>query len=279
MASVLDEIVAYKRTTIERLKSAEDFDIADDYKARLDALIETAGLMTPPKSLFDALKGDKAETRIIAEVKKASPSKGVIREDFNPYDIAVEYERCGAAALSVLTEEKYFQGSIKNLVLATSNVDIPVLRKDFIVDEYQVYESRAVNADSLLLIAGVLDDEKLSELLELSRSLGMEPLVEVHSEEEMERTLKVGARIIGINNRNLNTFKTDMKTTVRLAKMVPDDLVVVSESGINTAEDIIGLKEAGASAFLIGESLMREADYGAKLRELITGSRLEREAD
>ncbi|MEK7851320.1 MAG: indole-3-glycerol phosphate synthase TrpC, partial [Deltaproteobacteria bacterium] len=204
-------------------------------------------------------------------VKKASPSKGVIREDFDHLEIARTYERNGASALSVLTDRHFFQGSIDYLSEIRQMVSLPLLRKDFIFDEYQIFEARGYGADAVLLIAAVLDDKELCDFVKLSLDLGMAPLVEVHDETELERTLKTNAELIGINNRNLQTFKTDINTTVRLMNSIPEDKIVVSESGINTKEDMKLLKDAGVDAFLIGEALMRESDIGKKLREFVYG--------
>lgn len=221
------------------------------------------------RGFAQALQEKAPRARVIAEVKKASPSKGVIRQDFDPVAIAREYEQHGAAALSVLTETHFFQGSPQYLSAIKKQVQLPVLRKDFLFNLYQIYESRAMGADALLLIAAILENQQLSEFLLLTRELGMDALVEVHTREELERVLDAGARIIGINNRNLNTFHTDIETTTELMHYIPADKIVVSESGISTADDIKRLKKAGVHAFLIGESLMRHDSPGAKLAELI----------
>jgi indole-3-glycerol phosphate synthase len=217
------------------------------------------------------LPAQDGRTRVIAEIKKASPSKGVIRKDFNHLEIAEIYEKNGASALSVLTDRNFFQGSIDYLSEIRHHVSIPLLRKDFVFDEYQIFEARGYGADAVLLIAAVLDDKELHDFVELAFNLGMAPLVEVHDEAELERTLKTKAELIGINNRNLQTFKTDLNTTIRLIDRIPDDKIVISESGINTKDDVNFLKNAGVDAFLIGEALMREADIGKKLREFVYG--------
>lgn len=259
--TILDEIIASKFEGLKAIKSR------DDYAAILDDLKEKAAVVTLRRDFKGALI--LPGINIIAEVKKASPSKGVIRHDFDPLKIARDYEKHGASAISVLTDEKYFQGRLEYVPLVRNAVDLPVLRKDFIVDEYQIYESAAIGADALLLIVAALKDDKLKELLELTNSLGMSALVEVHTEDEANRALNVGAEIIGINNRDLKTFKTDLETTRAIARILPDDVVVVSESGIKSNADILSLKECGVSAFLVGEALTREANIGAKLKDLL----------
>jgi indole-3-glycerol phosphate synthase len=219
--------------------------------------------------LASALRGDGIQ--LIAEVKKASPSRGVIRPDFDPVKIAKIYAGNGAAAVSVLTEARYFQGSLdhlKNIRKALPD-EIPLLRKDFIVDPYQIYESRAYGADSLLLIVAILEPERLHELLEISHELNMSCLVEVHNEAEVEIALKSRAKIIGINNRDLNTFKVNLATTERLRPLIPPDRMVVSESGIKERTDIEKLRQFGIDAVLIGESLMSASDIAARMRELL----------
>jgi indole-3-glycerol phosphate synthase len=257
----LDEIVKFKIDELVRIKASPDF------SKGLDGLkkdIEEAGV---PRDFIGAIKGEGV--RIIAELKKASPSKGVLREDFNPVEIAGTYEKNGAVAISVLTEQHYFLGTLEHLKEVRRNVSLPVLRKDFILDPYQVYESRAAGADCILLIVGVLTGQILKEMIGLSRELGMAALVEVHTDEELSKALESGASLIGINNRDLKTFTTDINRTVELAGKVPPGLVKVSESGINTADDIALLKAAGVDAFLIGEALLRESDIAGKLKELL----------
>jgi indole-3-glycerol phosphate synthase len=229
-----------------------------------------------PRDFVAALRGGAADSgpipRVIAEVKKASPSKGLIRPDFDPVAIAQTYAANGAVALSVLTDEKYFQGQLRFLQAIGQAVALPLLRKDFIIDAYQVYESRVAHADALLLIAAALDVAHLGDLLALAHELAMVALLEVHTVEELERVLPLRPRLIGINNRDLRTFHTDIATTLRLLPLMPADVVVVSESGINTPADIARLQEKGVHAFLIGESLMRAPDPGIKLRELLHGT-------
>jgi indole-3-glycerol phosphate synthase len=256
---ILDDILADKIPEIENRK-------------RKTPLEEIKKLVKEQPAALDfavALKGDRI--KIIAEVKKASPSKGIIRADFNPVDIALTYARNGAASISVLTDEKYFMGSLDYLKDIRNALDrpIPLLRKDFILDEYQVYEARAAGADAVLLITAILEWEKLSRLLNLSRSLGMHCLVEVHDESELEIALNTGAGIIGINNRDLRTFETDLKVTERLSRLVPGDKITVSESGIKDRHDMEKLKNWNIDAVLIGESLMKSADIASAMKEFL----------
>ncbi len=262
---MLDAIIAHKRQEIEKLRADPYFDAFER------GLKQRAASGRPARDFAAAISLPGPDIRIIAEVKKASPSKGVIKEAFDPLAIAREYEAGGAAAVSVLTDEKYFQGSLEHLELIKKDLILPILRKDFIIDPYQVYESRDAGADAVLLIAAALPAlgaNGLQGLLNLTASLGMSALVEVHDEEELEMALGSGARIIGINNRDLKTLHVDISTTIRLAPLVPDDRIVVSESGIKSHAEIVRLQEAGVAAFLIGEALMREDDVGKKLKEL-----------
>jgi len=224
----------------------------------------------PPHDFASALHGQHIQ--LIAEVKKASPSRGVICSDFNPAEIAQTYASSGASAISVLTEARYFQGSLNHLrdiKEALGNGRLPLLRKDFIHDPYQVYESRAYGADSLLLIVAILSLEKLEELLSLSHQLNMNCLVEIHSENELEIALSSRARIIGINNRNLNTFSVDLTATQRLRPLIPSNKIVVSESGIKNRSDMEKMEEWGVDAVLIGDALMSAPDIAAKMKELL----------
>jgi indole-3-glycerol phosphate synthase len=205
---------------------------------------------------------------VIAEVKKASPSKGVIRADFDPATIARSYQSGGAACLSVLTDAGFFQGSEEDLQRARAACDLPVLRKDFIVDPWQLYEARVLGADCILLIVAALDDVRLSEFAFLAAELGMDVLVEVHDLDELERALPVPARLLGVNNRNLKTFDVSLQTTLSLREAVPADRVLVTESGILTREDVAVMRNAGVHAFLVGEACMRQPDPGAALQEL-----------
>ena len=206
---------------------------------------------------------------VIAELKKSSPSRGVIREQFEPAKLAAELAEAGAAALSVLTEEDFFDGSLTNLKEARAAVEIPVLRKDFIFDPWQIWEARAAGADSFLLITAVLEQDLLQELLELGRQLGMEPLVEIHTREELARALGAGARIVGVNARDLTTFNVNHDLALELADEIPDSCVAVAESGIHSHEDVERLSGAGFDAFLIGEQLMKHAQPGEELRRLL----------
>ena len=257
---ILDEILDAKRVEVERRKAAVPI---RELKSRVwDA-------PAPLDFAKRLVRNESGLPAVIAEVKKASPSKGVIREDFDPVSIATAYEDAGAAAISVLTDEKFFQGSLSYLRQIKQAVSLPVLRKDFIIDEYQVYESRAAGADALLLIVAALEQGTLVDLMNRATEIGMQYLVEVHDEAEMEVAIDVCAPIIGINNRNLKTFEVSLDVTARLLPMVPR-AKKVSESGIFTREDMMGLGKLGVDAVLIGEALMREPDVGAKLRELIS---------
>jgi len=243
----------------------------------LSELQRQARDLPPPRDFIGALRGGppmpSTLPRVIAEVKKASPSKGVIRPDFEPVAVARTYARNGAVALSVLTDEKYFQGQLADLESIAQAVSLPLLRKDFTIGRYQVYEARVARADAILLIVAALHDAQLGELLQLAQEQGMAALLEVHTGEELEHVLPLRPRLIGINNRDLRTFRTDIETTLRLLPLIPPDVVVVSESGINGATDVARLREKGVHAFLIGESLMRAPDPGLKLRELLYGKR------
>lgn len=232
----------------------------------------------PPRDFAAALRkrpdADAARRpctpRVIAEVKRASPSAGPIRPHADAPAIAAEYEAAGAAAISVLTDEKFFHGSLDDLSAVRARVGLPVLRKEFVVDPYQVLEARAAGADAVLLIVAALDDARLSELVETTRSLDMTPLVEVHDEREAERALAAGADVIGVNHRDLATFEIDMGLSARLRGRVPADCLLVGESGIRTAADVRALAEAGVDAILVGETLMRQPSPGAALRALLS---------
>lgn len=256
--TILDEIAAKTRERVAALKEKTPL---SEVKARAEALDANTGF--PFKK---ALNG--AEIAFICEVKKASPSKGVIAEDFPYLQIAREYERAGAAAISCLTEPHWFLGRDEYLREIAENVNIPVLRKDFTVDEYMIYEAKTLGASAVLLICSILSESQLSEYLELSRSLGLSALVEAHNEAEIELAVRLGAEIIGVNNRDLKTFSVDTANSARLRELVPRDRIFVSESGVKTASDIAGLRAIGADAVLIGETLMRAPDKKAKLDEL-----------
>jgi len=254
----LDKIVDYKRQELEAAR--RQVSLKD-----VRAMAEDA---EPARGFLDSLK--RPGIRVIAEVKKASPSAGLIRPDFDPIRIAASYEEGGAACLSVLTDEHFFQGRLQYLEEIKARVKIPLLRKDFTLDAYHIYEARAHQADAILLIVRILEDAQIKDYAALANDLGMTALVEVHDEREMERAKASGAKLIGVNNRNLDTFKVDIETTVRLAKQAPGDCILVGESGISTGDQIRKLKEAGVTRFLIGESLMRTGDPGAKLKELLS---------
>jgi len=225
------------------------------------------------RGFADALTGRVAagEAAVIAEVKKASPSKGLLREGFRPADIARSYERGGATCLSVLTDVDFFQGADAHLSEARNACALPVIRKDFIIDPYQVYEARAIGADCVLLVAACLSDTQLSELSGLARHLGLDVLTEVHDAAELERALAVPGRLIGINNRNLRTFEVSLETTLGLHDQIPSERLVITESGIHSRDDVALMRSNGVNAFLVGESLMRAQDPGEKLAELFAG--------
>ncbi|HWP59766.1 MAG TPA: indole-3-glycerol phosphate synthase TrpC [Candidatus Acidoferrales bacterium] len=255
---ILDEIVRYARAELENRRA----------HAPVAALRERPAFGAPRRNFAESLKG--SGRRIIAEVKRASPSQGLIRADFDPVSIARAYARNGASALSVLTEERYFQGSLRYLEEIRNAVALPLLRKDFVFDPYQVVESRSYGADAVLLIAAILSLADLRALREQAESLDMHALVEVHTEDELERAVRSGARVIGINNRDLRSFKVDLTTTERLAPKAPPGTLLVCESGLETEAQLRRIERAGVSAFLIGETLMRAADPGARLKELLT---------
>ncbi len=244
----LDEIIAHKRTEVEKLLP------------RADKLRAAAALRDDVRSFADALRADPTRLAMIAEVKRASPSAGTIAADFDPLTIARGYEKAGANALSILTDETYFQGRLEYLSLIRSQVDIPCLRKDFIIHEAQIFEAVVAGADAILLIVAALDQPTLEHLLEVAHTYQLDALVEVHDLPELERALATDARIIGVNNRNLKTFTVDLATTEALAEEVPDDILLVAESGIKTPADAERLAEAGADALLVGETLMRSTN-------------------
>ena len=213
-------------------------------------------------------KINSKQSAVIAEIKKASPSKGVLRENFEPAEIAKSYASHGAACLSILTDKDYFQGHEDYLKQARAACELPVIRKDFIIDPYQVYEARVINADCILLIVAALDDENLVLLFNLAHELGMDVLMEVHDEQEMQRALKTGARLIGVNNRNLRTFDTSLDTTLSMLDMVTENHILVTESGIHNIDDVKLMRDNGVNCFLVGEAFMRAQNPGEKLAEL-----------
>jgi indole-3-glycerol phosphate synthase len=254
---ILDKIISVKKDEVAHLKQTRPL---QELKAVLQDL-------PPVRDFRKAISGN--ECTIIAEVKRRSPSRGILREDFDPIKIASIYERNGAAALSVLTDKQFFGGDKKYLEDIKKNVHIPLLRKDFIIDPYQVYETRSLHGDALLLIACLLKEEQLREYIHLAESLGLSALVEIHSRSELDKALAVEANIIGINNRDLKTFSTDLKTSLDIAPHIPTDKIIISESGIDGRQDIEMLVKVGIHAFLIGETLMLSDDIGKKLRELL----------
>lgn len=236
----------------------------------LSALQEIASGVQGPRGFYQALrsKADSQKPAIIAEIKKASPSQGVIREDFRPVDIALDYAMNGASCLSILTDKTFFQGSEANLQMARERCPLPVIRKDFMIDNYQIHESRALGADCVLLIVAALDDTTLKDLADTATGLGMDVLVEVHDAEELERALKLDCRMIGINNRNLRTFEVSLQTTLDLKNNIPADRLIVTESGIHTPDDVQLMKDNGIYTFLVGEAFMRAEFPGQKMRQL-----------
>jgi indole-3-glycerol phosphate synthase len=260
MSDILEQIVAVKREEIAAARK----------KKSLEAMREDALSRVLTRDFEGALRRRIAQGQaaVIAEIKKASPSKGVLREDFIPADIAQGYAEHGAACLSVLTDRQFFQGQPDYLKQARASCDLPVLRKDFMVDPYQVYESRAMGADCILLIAACLPDDRMAELEALARSLDMAVLVEVHDAQELQRALKLKTPLVGVNNRDLRTFEVSLETTLGMLQDVPADKLLVTESGIRTREDVQKMRAAGVHAFLVGEAFMRAEDPGAALAAL-----------
>jgi len=255
----LGDIVAARRRRIDEARSRRPLEtLKQAAQARLERRDFGAALLSGP-------------LQVIAELKRASPSRGILREQYLPREIAPRYEAAGASALSVLTEESYFLGALDDLQTARAAVRLPVLRKDFILEDYQIFESVAAGADALLLIVAALSDEGLRNLLELCQALRIAPLVEVHDESELERALEAGASIIGVNNRDLKSLEVDLEISFRLRSGIPPDRIAVSESGIKTREDLRRLAEAGYHAALIGERFMMAPDPGAALREMLEG--------
>jgi indole-3-glycerol phosphate synthase len=258
---MLEEILAHKRSEVREAKE----------RRPVKALREQARHVDPPRSLIGRITDAHGPPhRILAEIKRASPSKGVLREELDPVDWAGRYVRAGAIGLSVLTDEKFFKGSLDDLARIREHVDLPVLRKDFLMDPYQVYEARASGADAVLLIMRILKDGQFAGLLNLAREAGMEALVEVHDEQDLDRALAQGTRLLGINNRDLSRFEVDLSVTRRLMPRIPPEVVVLSASGIQTKEQIRSLEAEGVKAFLVGEALMTAPDPEERLKELVT---------
>jgi indole-3-glycerol phosphate synthase len=256
--SILDDIVRDKRDELQRRRAAVAQSVLE---ARCRSL-------APARDVEEALRPVAGGVRLIAEVKKASPSRGVLKADLDPVALATAYARHGADALSILTDEKYFHGSLDILQAVRAAVDAPLLRKDFTLEEYQLWEARASGADAVLLIVAILDPPLLRDLLQAAKGVGLAALVECHTAPELEVALSAGARILGINNRDLRTFETRLETTLALLPSIPPGPIVVSESGFFTAADVQRVVAAGAHAVLVGEGLVRATDVGAKIREL-----------
>lgn len=262
MSDTLTKITADTAKHVARCKAARPLDAVEADAKKADA----------PRGFAKALKATIASGRygLIAEIKKASPSKGLIRPDFDPPSLARAYERGGATCLSILTDEPYFQGKDEFLVQARAAVKLPVLRKDFMIDPYQIVEARALGADCVLLIMACLDDALAADLAKLAHKWGMDVLVEVHNAEELDRALRIDGDLVGVNNRNLKTLAVDLATTEQLAPKVPKDRVLVAESGLGSPADLARMAKVGASAFLIGESFMRKPDVEVAVREILT---------
>ena len=256
MTGILEEIVSYKQVFVAESKRHLPM-------RELEEMITVSGAA---RGFVEAIEGKGCA--LIAEIKTASPSKGIIRDDVSIEDVARIYEENGASCVSVLTDERFFMGSLDRLDMVRKVCTLPILRKDFIIDPYQVYEARAFGADAVLLIAAVLDDVRMKDCIELSAELFLDSLVEVHDDEEMTRVRELGVSLIGINNRNLSTFVTDLSVTAHLASRAPGNALLVSESGINTAEDVRTVHRMGVDAVLVGEAIMRERNMSLKVREL-----------
>ncbi|MDT8405767.1 MAG: indole-3-glycerol phosphate synthase TrpC [Methylococcales bacterium] len=259
-ADILSRILATKAEEIAQRKTDRPIALLTDIAAQNEAPRGFA------KALLD--KANRQQPAVIAEIKKASPSKGVLREDFQPLNIAQDYAMHGATCLSILTDKNYFQGAEVYLQMVRERCPLPVLRKDFMIDPYQIYESHALGADCILLIVAALSDESMHQLAELAAKLGMDVLVEVHDENELERALQLNTPLIGVNNRNLRTFTTDLATCIRLKQQLPADRLLVAESGIHSATDIAHLQQQGIYSYLIGEAFMRAPSPGAQLQAM-----------
>lgn len=256
---ILDRIVAVKREEVERGLANQS---VSDLRARAFDLPSTRGFESKVRTA-------SLDVALIAEVKKASPSKGIIREQFDPVDIAKTYEQAGAQCLSVLTDVSFFQGSPRYIGEIRREVSLPILRKDFMIDEKQIYESRMIGADAILLIVAILTPAQVKEYSECAQEMGLSVLVEVHDENEMQIAINSGATLIGVNNRDLRDFSVDLGTTARLSRMLPDDRALVAESGIHTHDDVRFVQAAGARAILVGEAFMKQADIGQAVASLM----------
>ncbi len=256
--NILEQIINHKAKEVAECKK----------RVPLSHLERKLKDLSPVRDFKEAVSSKGKRINLIAEIKKASPSHGIIREDFSPVDLACIYQENNASALSVVTDRKFFQGDILHLLSVRNVTSLPVLRKEFIIDEYQIIETRVFGADALLLIAAVLKGEQINRFLSISSDLGMQCLVEVHTREELYKVIQTNAGIIGINNRNLETFKTDIRTTLDLAGEIPKEKVIVSESGIKTCEDILLLQKIGINAIIIGQTLLEAKDIPIKMREL-----------
>ena len=262
MSDILEKIISVKHREIEESRSV----------VALSDLEKQCSSLPPTRDFVRALRSrvEKLQPAVIAEIKKASPSKGVIREDFDPVKIAKSYEQSGAACLSVLTDREFFQGAPEYLTAVKSTTSIPVIRKDFIIDPYQVFEARAMGADCILLIVAALTGSQMRELEKVAQQANLAVLVEVHSEVELEKALELKTPLIGINNRNLRTFETNIETSIKLSENIPDGRIVITESGIHTREDVQLMIENSIYSFLVGEALMRQPDPGAALEGLFS---------
>lgn len=255
---ILDDIYKHKLQEVAESKK----------RVGLSRLEEALSGLAPPKDFEAALRGGEG-MKLIAEIKAASPSLGVLREGLDPVSLALEYQEAGASAISILTDERFFHGSLSHLEKVRKVVSLPLLRKDFIIDSYQLYEARVSGADAVLLIARLLDEKTIETFLKIAGQLGLACLVEVHTEEELKKALNTPSRLIGINNRDLNTFKVDLTTTLNLLPLIPEERLVVSESGINSREDVQRLERAGVRVILVGEALVSSKDVNSKIRGLL----------
>jgi indole-3-glycerol phosphate synthase len=255
---MISRIIEEKRRVIEEAKRL---------KPREELIKEISSISV--NSSFKKNISRPHHVNLIAEIKKASPSKGILRGDFNPVKIAMTYQAHGASAISVLTDERFFEGKLEHIRMVKESVSLPILRKDFIIDEYQIYESVACGADAILLIADLLSDNEMTGFYQLAVSLGLDVLLEVHNEEDMEKAIATGGEMIGINNRDLHTFKVDLAMTQKLMRLIPAHKIKVSESGIKSYEDVMFLKSIGINAVLIGEAFMEAPDIAAKMREIM----------